>query len=95
MKNIITAVLLGATLFVDGCSQHQKSDADTLQGTWKGKQIRIEHQCSLIISGKNYDFQDDADTNAWDSQNNRNAVSPDKKVNSVTHGGSLSRDLRA
>ncbi len=24
-----------------------------------------EHACSLVISGKNYEFRDDADTNVW------------------------------
>jgi uncharacterized protein (TIGR03067 family) len=69
MKSTITAVLCGAAIATAGCSQHQKSDVAALQGTWNGPQIQKhvnpEHQCSLIISGNNYEFQDDADTNAW------------------------------
>jgi uncharacterized protein (TIGR03067 family) len=65
MMNKIMIVLAGVAILIAGCSQHQKSDQATLQGTWSGRQIRIEHPCSLIISGTNYEFRDEADTNAW------------------------------
>jgi len=65
MKHTIMSVLFGAGLLASGCSPHQKSDSVTLQGTWSGRQLRIEHPCSLIISGQNYEFQDDSDNNAW------------------------------
>jgi uncharacterized protein (TIGR03067 family) len=67
MKKTIMAVLAGAAILTAGCTQHQKSDTATLQGTWNGRQINNtpEHQCSFIISGNNYEFQDEADTNAW------------------------------
>ncbi len=44
-----------------------KSDVAVLQGTWKGRVIQDnpEHPCSLTISGSNYDFRDDADSNVW------------------------------
>jgi uncharacterized protein (TIGR03067 family) len=67
MKYKIMAILSGAVILIAGCSRQQKSDVTALQGTWSGPQLNIkpEHQCSLIISGNNYEFQDDADTNAW------------------------------
>jgi RNA polymerase sigma factor (sigma-70 family) len=43
----------------------QKSDVATFQGTWNGLQVHFNHRCSLIVTGNNYEFQDDADTNAW------------------------------
>ena len=67
MKNKIMAVLAGAAILTAGCAQHQKPDATTLQGTWNGRQLNntSDHQCSLIISGNNYEFQDEADSNSW------------------------------
>ena len=44
---------------------HQKADVAALQGTWNGLQVHFNHRCSLIVSGNNYEFQDDADANAW------------------------------
>jgi len=51
-------------------SAGQKSDLAALQGTWNGRQFYLnpnipEHRCSLVISGNSYEFQDEADTNAW------------------------------
>ena len=65
MKSKIMTFLSAAVILIVGCSQHQKSDVVTLQGTWKGPQIHVNHQCSLVISGSNYEIQDDEDTNAW------------------------------
>ena len=61
------AALSGMAILAAGCSAHQKSDSDNLQGTWNGRQTNpnLEHQCSLVITGNNYEFQDEADTNAW------------------------------
>jgi uncharacterized protein (TIGR03067 family) len=70
MKNKIMTVLCGAAILMTGCSRQQKSDTVTLQGTWNGPQIHAnpkvpEHPCSLVISGGNYEFEDELDTNAW------------------------------
>jgi uncharacterized protein (TIGR03067 family) len=70
MKNKIMTVLSGVVILAAGCSRQSKSDLADLQGTWKGRQIYAnpnipEHSCSLVISGNNYEFQDEADTNAW------------------------------
>lgn len=65
MNNKIIAVLSAAGLLLAGCSHHQKSDLATLQGTWSGRQALVDHQCSLVISGNNYEMQDASDTNAW------------------------------
>jgi uncharacterized protein (TIGR03067 family) len=70
MKNKTMAVLTGAAILVAGCSRQAKSDLTALQGTWNGRQTHAnpnvpDHQCSLVISGNNYEFHDEADTNAW------------------------------
>jgi uncharacterized protein (TIGR03067 family) len=67
MKNKIMVVLSGAAILIAGCATLEKSDVAALQGTWKGKVIQgnPEHPCSLVISGKSYEFRDDADTNVW------------------------------
>lgn len=43
------------------------TDMAALQGTWKGRTLTDtpEHQCTFIISGKNFDFHDDTETNVW------------------------------
>jgi uncharacterized protein (TIGR03067 family) len=67
MKNKIMVIVSGVAILIVGCSTLQKSDVATLQGTWKGRVIQDnpQHQCSLVISGKNYEFRDIADTNIW------------------------------
>jgi|NGEPerStandDraft_6_1074524.scaffolds.fasta_scaffold76144_2 uncharacterized protein (TIGR03067 family) len=67
MKNKMMVVLSGAAILIAGCSMLQKSDVAVLQGTWKGRVIQgnPEHQCSLVISGRNYEFHDEVDTNVW------------------------------
>ena len=60
-------VLSGAAILIAGCSTLQKSDVAVLQGTWKGRVIQgnPEHQCSLVILKRSYEFRDEADTNVW------------------------------
>jgi len=67
MKNKMTVVLSGAALLIAGCSKLQKSDVAALQGTWNGRVIQgdPEHQCSLAVSGRSYEFHDNTDTNVW------------------------------
>jgi uncharacterized protein (TIGR03067 family) len=67
MKNTILVVLCGAVILIAGCSTFHKSDVATLQGAWRGRVIQgnPEHQCSFLITGKNYEFRDDTDTNVW------------------------------
>ena len=67
MKNMLLVVLCGAAALAAGAATLDKSDAATLQGTWKGRVMQgtPEHACSLVISGKNYEFRDHADTNVW------------------------------
>jgi len=38
-----------------------------MQGTWKGKSARENpaHQVTFVVSGKNFDFRDETDTNNW------------------------------
>ena len=44
-----------------------QSDVAALQGTWKGRTVRDEpqHECTFVISGKNFDFHDNTDANVW------------------------------
>src|ERR1019366_3620072 len=67
MKNKMLVVLSGAAILIAGCSTLQKSDVAALQGTWTGRVIQgnPEHQCSLVISERNYEFRDNVDTNVW------------------------------
>jgi uncharacterized protein (TIGR03067 family) len=78
MKNIILAVICSAIIFIAGCSTPHKSetadkpdkpknsDVAALQGSWKGHTIQDpEHQCSFVVSGKNFEFHDSTDTNIW------------------------------
>ena len=58
---------------VDKPNQAQKaeepkqSDLAALQGSWKGRTVRDspEHECSFVISGKNFEFYDNTETNLW------------------------------
>ena len=67
MKNSALVALCGAVVLIAGCSTLPKSDVTALQGRWNGRiaQGNPEHQCSFVISGNNYDFRDDTDTNIW------------------------------
>jgi len=67
MKNTILFVLCGAAIFMTGCSTLKKSDLTAVQGTWKGRIVQGEpaHECSIVISGTNYDFHDITDPNVW------------------------------
>jgi len=67
MKNSALIALGGAAILITGCSTLQKSDMTALQGTWSGRIVQgnPEHQCSFVISGRNFDFRDDTDTNVW------------------------------
>ena len=67
MKNTVLLVLCGAGILMTGCSTMKKSDVTALQGRWQGRVIQgnPEHHCSLVISGKNYEFRDETDTNVW------------------------------
>jgi uncharacterized protein (TIGR03067 family) len=67
MKKTAMVALCGAAILIAGCSTPQKSDVATLQGKWMGRVIQSnpEHLCSFIISGTNYDFRDETDTNVW------------------------------
>jgi uncharacterized protein (TIGR03067 family) len=67
MKNTAMVTLCGAAILIAGCSTPQKSDVAALQGKWTGRAIQgdPEHQCSFVISGRNYDFRDETDTNVW------------------------------
>ena len=59
---VVGVVLLGAS----GCSTQNKSDADALQGTWKGQEMgaHTEGTCSLVVSGKDLEFHG-ANSNEW------------------------------
>jgi uncharacterized protein (TIGR03067 family) len=67
MKNIVMVIVCGAAILAAGCSTLPKSDVATLQGSWKGRVIQgnPEHECSLIISGQNFEFRDDTETSVW------------------------------
>ena len=39
MKNTLLTVLCGVAILASGCSTLRKSDADTLQGRWSGREI--------------------------------------------------------
>ncbi len=57
----------GKTETAEKADKPQQSDMAALQGSWKGRTIRDqpEHQCSFVITGKNFEFHDDTDTNLW------------------------------
>src|SRR5258706_9380394 len=40
-----------------------QSDVAALQGSWNGRTSDPEHQCSFVVSGKNFEFHDKTDTN--------------------------------
>ena len=44
-----------------------RSDEKAMQGTWKGRTVNDspEHQVVFVISGKNFDFRDETETNNW------------------------------
>jgi uncharacterized protein (TIGR03067 family) len=44
-----------------------EADEAAMQGTWKGRSVRDnpEHQVTFVISGKNFDFRDETETNNW------------------------------
>ena len=44
-----------------------KSDQKTIQGAWKGRSKRDnpEHQVTFVVSGKDFDFHDETETNNW------------------------------
>jgi len=67
MKHNIRVIVSGVALLLAGCSPLPKPDVATLQGTWQGRVLQgnPQHPCSLVISGKNYEFRDIADTNVW------------------------------
>jgi len=48
-------------------SEKAKSDETAIQGTWKGRSVRDnpEHQVTFVVSGKNFDFRDETETNNW------------------------------
>jgi uncharacterized protein (TIGR03067 family) len=66
MKNILMIVLCGAAILAAGCSTLRKSDADVLQGTWMGQEIRggTGRSCQIIISGNNLEFRGES-PNDW------------------------------
>jgi hypothetical protein len=67
MKDIAMVIVCGAAFLAAGCSTLHKSDVYALQGSWKERVIQgnPEHECSLIISGHNYEFRDDTDASVW------------------------------
>ena len=76
MKNTLLIILFAAAILVSGCStprksdsaSHlQKSDLPSLQGAWKGRVIQGDqvHPCSFGVSGSNFEFRDDAETDVW------------------------------
>ena len=54
-------------LLVSGCATFQKSDMAKLQGAWEGQIVQGDpkHSCSFVISGRNFEFRDEMDTNVW------------------------------
>lgn len=60
-------IVCGAAILVAGCSTLHKSDVATLQGAWRGRVIQgnPEHECSLVISGQNFEFRDKTDAKVW------------------------------
>jgi uncharacterized protein (TIGR03067 family) len=60
-------VLAGCTILAAGCSTPHKSDQALLQGRWEGGTLQGDphHQCSFVISGNNFEFHDETDTNVW------------------------------
>ena len=65
-KMILGSVLFAALLGASAWSAAVKSDSDTLQGTWKGREIGAQPDgpCYLTVSGKNLEFHG-VDTNEW------------------------------
>ena len=64
---ILSVVCIAALLLVaSGWSAEDKSDAVTLQGTWKGDEVggNTKGTNYMIISGKKFEFRG-ADTNEW------------------------------
>ena len=58
-KIMLGMVSLGALLWVSGCATLHKSDATTLQGTWKGQEVGSNAGGThyFIFSGNTVEFQ--------------------------------------
>jgi uncharacterized protein (TIGR03067 family) len=80
MKNIIFAGLSAGAIFlvVTGLSADKlgsaaadkdpaMSDKTAIQGTWKGRarNNNPEHQVTFAVSGQQFDFRDETETNNW------------------------------
>jgi len=52
-----------------GAEKAEKATGDmaAMQGKWKGRSVRDnpEHQVTFVISGKNFEFRDETETNNW------------------------------
>jgi uncharacterized protein (TIGR03067 family) len=50
-----------------GDEKAARSDETAMQGTWKGRSVNDnpQHQVVFVISGKNFDFHDETETNNW------------------------------
>jgi uncharacterized protein (TIGR03067 family) len=44
-----------------------RTDETAMQGNWKGRSVNDnpQHQVVFVISGKNFDFRDETETNNW------------------------------
>ncbi|HSU57038.1 MAG TPA: hypothetical protein VLT36_23550 [Candidatus Dormibacteraeota bacterium] len=78
---ILAGLCVGATLLVvnglsadkpasDTAEKGEKAasvDGTAIQGTWKGrsKSDNPEHQVTFVVSGKQFDFHDQTETNNW------------------------------
>ena len=58
MKNFRLTILGSAVILTAGCSTLDKTDATSLQGTWKGSDTaHLSGTCSLTFSKNTVDFQ--------------------------------------
>jgi uncharacterized protein (TIGR03067 family) len=67
MKNLLLVLQCGAAILAAGCSTFRESDLAQLQGKWEGQVLQGDpkHQCSFVISGNNFEFRDETETNVW------------------------------
>ena len=66
MKNTLLILLSTAAMLLSGCATPHKSDLDTMQGQWSGRELTGNAQggLSLTISGQTLDYHN-ADNSEW------------------------------
>lgn len=67
MRTTLLVLTCGAAILAAGCSPPRKSDSTIIQGAWEGRVLQgnPQHQCSFVVSGRNYEFRDETDTSVW------------------------------